>query len=94
MKLGAFGERLHSEEPELLAQAVKEAEMEYELYKQIALLRKNENITQNELASLLGVSQATVGKFETGKRKNPTIKFLTKIVDALGYKMNITFEKK
>lgn len=92
--LKEYGKELRAQNPELFDRVQVEVRAEFMINKTLSELRKNENITQQELADILNVSQAMIGKFEAGGSKNPTIKFLTKIADALGYTMYITFEKK
>lgn len=44
--------------------------------------RQNANMSQKELGEKLGVSQAMIGQYESGKRK-PKVETLTKIANAL-----------
>ena len=53
--------------------------------------RLDNNITQNELAEKLNITQAMVSKLESGEY-NPTIEFLYKIVSTLGWKIKIVIE--
>lgn len=46
----------------------------------IATLRKEKNMTQAELATLLGVSQGTLSQYESGKR-TPDSKVLLRLVE-------------
>lgn len=48
--------------------------------------RQNANMSQKELGEKLGVSQAMIGQYESGKRK-PKVETLTKIANALGKKL-------
>lgn len=50
--------------------------------KKIKELRKSKNISQEKLADELGVSQAMVAQYESGKR-NPKIETLNRIAKAL-----------
>lgn len=47
------------------------------------ILREKLNLSQEEFAALLGVSQSCVAKWETGKCK-PTADKLVKVADVLG----------
>lgn len=47
-------------------------------------LRKQRKLSQEKLARLANVSNNTIVNIEAGKQKNPTIKTLKKISDALG----------
>jgi transcriptional regulator with XRE-family HTH domain len=46
--------------------------------------RIEKDITQSELAEKIGCSRIYIAKLETGKRKNPSPKYLRKIKDILG----------
>lgn len=66
------------------------AEIAHELRLAVALtaLREQVGLSQRELASLLGVSQARVASIE--KSRNVTIEVLEKYVQALGGELEIT----
>ena len=49
----------------------------------IKALRKSKSMTQKELAQALGISRATVSKYEAGLRK-PNMDMMVKICDVLG----------
>ena len=49
----------------------------------IKALRKSKSMTQKELAQALGISRATVAKYEAGLRK-PNMDMMVKICDVLG----------
>ena len=49
----------------------------------IKALRKSQFMTQKELAQALGISRATVSKYEAGLRK-PNMDMMVKICDVLG----------
>jgi transcriptional regulator with XRE-family HTH domain len=53
--------------------------------------RINNNITQKELANILGISQAMISKLESGDY-NPSIEQLWKISKKLGWKFEVVFE--
>lgn len=46
--------------------------------------RKRRNLSQSDLAELLGTTQSVVSRIETGLSKNITIDYLLKVVTALG----------
>lgn len=46
--------------------------------------RKKLNISQDKLSKLSDVTYNTIIKIESGKNKNPTMKTLAKIAEALG----------
>ena len=57
---------------------------ENKLASNIKKYRKKLNISQDKLSKLSDVTYNTIIKIESGKNKNPTIKTLTKIANALG----------
>ena len=61
---------------------------EYELIGEMISLRKQEKITQKELAKLTGSNQQAISKIER-KEFHPTIRVFAKILDALGYELRI-----
>ena len=46
--------------------------------------RNEENIRQVQLAEMVGVSRETVGRLETGKYQNPTLRFAHDVATCLG----------
>jgi DNA-binding XRE family transcriptional regulator len=54
-------------------------------------IRKNENISQSELAKMTGSTQQAISRFEQ-KSHSPSLKMLVSITNALGY--DIQFVKK
>ena len=56
-------------------------------------LRKEQNITQEELAEKVGLDPRTVLEIEAGKRENPTVKTLSRISEALGVKLSNLLEE-
>lgn len=69
-----------------------ESRTEYRLIGEMISLRKRENITQKELASLTGNKQQVISRIER-KESIPTIKLFSKILDALGYELQIVKKK-
>ena len=53
----------------------------------ISRLRREQNITQKELANKIGVSDKTISKWETGKSV-PDITYIESVCTALGITMN------
>ena len=51
-------------------------------------LRKKENISQEELATLTGSTQQAISRFEK-KTHSPSLKFFMTIVKAMGYKVQL-----
>lgn len=64
-------------------------------YKAISALisaRTKKGITQKELAKKIGTKQSAIARFEAGI-VNPSLGFLEKIADVMGYKVNISLSK-
>lgn len=55
--------------------------------------RKKSNITQSELAQMLGVSQANISQWETGEAL-PRADKLPQLAEILGCKIDDLFDKK
>ena len=53
------------------------------MYKRIRDLREDKDITQKELAAILGMSQTGYSKYETGENDIPTL-ILLKLADFYG----------
>ena len=67
-----------------------------DVYKEIQQLivseRKNQKVTQKELAHRTGLSQANISNIENGVTR-PTIDSLQKIAEALGKRLLVCFEE-
>lgn len=61
---------------------------EYKLIGEMISLRKQEKITQKELAELTGNKQQVISRIER-KESIPTLRAFSKILDALGYELQI-----
>jgi len=59
--------------------------------KKLKEMRKVANVTQNDMALLLGVKQPTISEYESGK--NIGIEILERYSDALKLKITINIEK-
>ena len=55
--------------------------------------RKSQNLTQKQLADLVGVDQGDISKLENGLR-NPTIQLLKRIADSMNMTLKIEFVPK
>lgn len=62
---------------------------EYDIIKAIISTRKEKNLTQKELAELVGTKQSNIARLESGTY-NPTLQFLQKIASALGKKVSVS----
>lgn len=69
-----------------------ESRAEYKLIGEMISLRKQENITQKELAALTGNKQQVISRIER-KESIPTIKAFSHMLDALGYELQIVKKK-
>ena len=52
--------------------------------------RKRKNLTQKQLAELVGIDQGDISKLENGLR-NPTIQLLKRIADSMNMTLKIEF---
>ncbi len=59
----------------------------YEIGQKIKELRKDKNITQEQLSSKSGISRVTLGKLERGEAVSVSIKTLDLILDTLSYEI-------
>lgn len=62
----------------------------YEAISQIIAARKEQNITQEELARRVGTQKSNISRLESGNY-NPSLDLLIKIAKALGKNLNIQF---
>jgi len=60
-----------------------ELEEEYTLAKEIIELRIKKNLSQKELAEIIGTSQPSIARLESGKYKNVSMSFIRKVAKAL-----------
>jgi len=60
-----------------------------EFGKNIAILRKNQNISQTILCEDIGISRATLSSLENGRGVDIGFKKILDIVDYLGYEINL-----
>ena len=60
----------------------------YEAIEQIIKARKEQNITQAELAKRVGTQKSNISRLESGNY-NPSLDFLIKVAESLGKKLSI-----
>jgi DNA-binding Xre family transcriptional regulator len=60
-----------------------ELEEEYTLAKEVIELRIKKKLSQKELAELIGTSQPSIARLESGKYKNVSMSFIRKVAKAL-----------
>ncbi|MGN1318160.1 MAG: helix-turn-helix transcriptional regulator [Lachnospirales bacterium] len=63
----------------------------YEIISQIIEARKENNMTQTELAKLVGTQKSNISRLESGNY-NPSLDLLIKVADALGKKLQINMQ--
>ena len=63
----------------------------YEAVEQIIAARKEQNMTQAELAKRVGTQKSTISRLESGNY-NPSLDFLAKVAEALGKNLNVQFK--
>ena len=56
-------------------------------------LRRENNLTQKELAERTGINQADISKLENGTR-NPSLKLLKRLADGMGMDLKLVFTPK
>ena len=67
---------------------LKKNEAEYKVIEEIIMARKERNLTQSDLAELIGTRQSNISRLERGNY-NPTIDFLNKIAQAVGKQLEV-----
>ena len=60
----------------------------YEAIEQIIKARKEQNMTQAELAKRVGTQKSNISRLESGNY-NPSLDFLTKVSEALGKSLSV-----
>ena len=76
--------------PEVVKELEKNA-VEYQVVREIVNARKELNLTQAQLAKLVGTKQSNISRLESGEY-NPTIEFLSKIAQAMGKNLDIKLQ--
>lgn len=59
----------------------------------ISRYRKQQELTQKELAEKAGIDLFTLSKIETGTTPNPTIETMKRIADTLGVSVDLLMKK-
>lgn len=59
----------------------------------ISRYRKQQDLTQKELAEKAGIDLFTLSKIETGTTPNPTIETMKRIADTLGVSVDLLMKK-
>lgn len=63
----------------------------YEVISQIIKARKEQNMTQAELAKRVGTQKSNISRLESGNY-NPSLDFLIKVTQSLGKELKITIQ--
>jgi len=71
--------------------AYDELKNEYDLAAQIIRFRINRNLTQAQLAQLVGTSQPAIARLESGSHRNVTLSFVYRVAKALDLQPELTF---
>ena len=58
------------------------------IIEQIAQTRKDNRVTQEQLANLIGTKKSNISRFEKGET-NPSLDFIIRIADALGLNLKL-----
>jgi predicted transcriptional regulator len=67
---------------------LKKNEAEYKIIEEIITARRDKNLTQKDLAELIGTRQSNISRLESGNY-NPTLKFLNRIAHAVGKELEV-----
>ena len=67
---------------------LKMNESEYKIIEEIILARREKNLTQKDLAELIGTKQSNISRLESGNY-NPSLDFLQKVASAIGKKLEV-----
>ena len=75
------------------AQEYNAVQPEMDAIRYMIKARKSQNLTQKQLAELVGIDQGDISKLENGLR-NPTIQLLKRIADSMNMTLKIEFTPK
>lgn len=73
---------------ELFSKAWDESREEYKLIGEMIALRKEEKITQSQLAAVTGNRQQVISRIEK-KENSPSLRMFCSLLNALGYELQI-----
>ena len=69
-------------------------ESEFSLAHEVLELRRQQNLTQKELAARMGTSQPAIARIESGNYRNVSFSFIRRRADALGARPEIHLRKR
>lgn len=87
VKIDEVLEKKRRTEPEF-KKAWDDSREEYRLIGEMISLRKEEKVTQGELAKLVGSKQQVISRIEK-KENSPSLRSFCNILNALGYELKI-----
>lgn len=64
----------------------------YAVISELIAVRIKNNMTQADVAKKIGTKQSAIARLESGNT-NPSVDFLHKIAEAMGYRLTIHFSK-
>jgi len=67
---------------------LKMNEAEYKIIEEIIMARKEKNLTQRDLAELIGTKQSNISRLESGNY-NPSLDLLNRIALAVGKELEV-----
>jgi DNA-binding XRE family transcriptional regulator len=67
---------------------LKMNEAEYKIIEEIIMARKEKNLTQRDLAKLIGTKQSNISRLESGNY-NPSLDLLNRIALAVGKELEV-----
>lgn len=82
--------KIINSDPEVIKE-LNNNSIEYKVVREIIKARHELNLTQEQLAELVGTKQSNISRLESGEY-NPTIEFLSKIAQAMGKTLEIRLQ--
>ena len=76
-----------------LRREVEETLNQMRIEQDLATLRERRQMSQSQLAKLLGVSQPAIAKLESGKAKNLELRTLVRYATVLGARVRVVIEE-
>ena len=83
--------KIINSDPEVV-KALQENEFEYQVIREFIKARLEKNITQKQLADLVGTQQSNISRLESGNY-NPSLDFLHKVAKALDKRIQLNLVK-
>jgi len=83
--------KIINSDPEVV-NALQENEFEYQVIREFIKARLEKNLTQKQLADLVGTQQSNISRLESGNY-NPSLDFLDKVAKALDKRIQLNLVK-